>query len=538
MILAHRHPGDEPGGFALFSAPTTATPVTDSTRELERLRASEARFRRIMESNMIGIFFWEASGTITRANDAFLQMVGYTADDVLANRLRWTAMVPDEYAEHVRHALSELRSRGVCTPYETEYFRRDGSRAAVLFGCAALDDDPSRGVAFVIDIGRRKEAERRLEASERRFRTFMDNSPAVAFIKDAAGRRVYLNQRYRQIFQSGTQDLLGKTDFDLYPAEVAERLKKSDAAVLETRSPLRSIEQVPTPDGVVHHWLAFKFPIEETPGEWFVAGVAVDITEQKQTEEALRQARDELELHVSERTANLVAMNTQLHQEIAQREQVEAALRQEQELLQHLLTLSDNDRKLVAYEIHDGLVQYVTAALMHLDSFLHVMPAETPRENIDVSRQLLRDALAEARRLISGLRPPILDEAGVVAALEYLVGEQTNDCRIELVHHVQAPRFPPLIESALFRICQEALTNVRKHSKAAHARVELNEEAGHIGLSVSDDGVGFDPARVTARTFGLRGIRERARLLGGQATIDSATGAGTRVVVELPTQGP
>jgi PAS domain S-box-containing protein len=508
--------------------------VTDATQELERLRASEARFRRIMESNMIGIFFWEASGTITEANDAFLQMVGYTADDVSGNRLHWMTMVPDGYAEQVRHALSELRSRGVCTPYEKEYFRRDGSHAPVLFGCARLDDDPSRGVAFVIDISRRKEAERRLEASERRFRTFMDNSPAVAFIKDAAGRRVYLNQRYRQTFQSGTQDLLGKTDFDLYPADVAERLQKSDAAVLETRQPVRSIEHVPTPDGVVHPWLAFKFPIEETPGEWFVAGVAVDITEQKQIEEELRRARDELELHVSERTANLVTINTQLHQEIAQRERVEAALRQEQELLQHLLSLSDNDRKLVAYEIHDGLVQYVTAALMHLDSFLHVMPAGTPRENIDVSRRLLRDALAEARRLISGLRPPILDEAGIVAALEYLVGEQTDDCRIELVRNVQTPRFPPLIESALFRICQEALTNIRKHSKAGHATVELNEEAGHVRLAISDDGVGFDPTHITARTFGLQGIRERARLLGGQATITSASGAGTQVIVELP----
>jgi PAS domain S-box-containing protein len=508
--------------------------VTDSTRELERLRASEARFRRIMESNMIGIFFWEASGTITEANDAFLQMVGHTADDVSANRLRWTAMVPDEYAEQARHTLSELRSRGVCAPYEQEFLHRDGSRVPVLFGCAVLDDDPSRGVAFVIDISRRKEAERRLEASERRFRTFMDNSPAVAFIKDAAGRRVYLNQRYRETFQSGTQDLLGKTDFDLYPADVAERLQKSDAAVLETRRPLHSVEDVPTPDGVVHHWLVFKFPIEETPGEWFVGGVAVDITEQKQTEEALRRARDELELHVSERTATLVAINTQLHQEIAQREQVEAALRQEQELLQHLLSLSDNDRKLVAYEIHDGLVQYVTAALMHLDAFLHVTSPGTPRENIDVARQLLRDALAEARRLISGLRPPILDEAGVVAAIEYLIGEQTDDCRIELVHTVRTPRFPPLVESALFRICQEALTNVRKHSKAAHARVELNEQDGHVRLAVSDDGVGFDPARITARTFGLQGIRERARLLGGRATIDSAPGAGTRVVVELP----
>lgn len=362
----------------------------------------------------------------------------------------------------------------------------------------------------------------------------MDNSPAVAFIKDANGRRVYFNQRYRQTFQAGAENLLGKTDFDLYPRAVAEKLHDTDAAVLRSRTPIRTVEDVPTPDGVIHHWLVFKFPIEETPGEWFVGGVAVDITEQKQTEEELRRARDELELHVSQRTANLVEINTQLHQEIAQREEVEAALRREREFLQHLLSLSESDRKLVAYEIHDGLVQYVTAALMHLDSFAPHLPTDVPRENLDVSRELLRDALAEARRLISGLRPPILDEAGIVAALEYLVGEHTGDGQIELVHNVRTRRFPPLIESALFRICQEALTNIRKHSRAAHARVELSEEANHLRLAVSDDGVGFNPAEVTAHTFGLQGIRERARLLGGQATIDSAPGSGTRIIVELP----
>lgn len=402
----------------------------------------------------------------------------------------------------------------------------EGTEAA--YNQVTLVTDPTQ------EIERLRASESRLEASERRFRAFMDNSPAVAFIKDSQGRRVYVNQRYRQTFQSGPEELLGKSDFDLYPSTVAEKLRTTDEAVLRSHEPTRTIEDVPTPDGIVHQWLVFKFPIEETPGDWFVGGVAVDISEQKQIEEELRRARDELELHVSQRTANLIAINTQLQEEIAQREQVEAALRHERELLQHLLTLSDNDRKLVAYEIHDGLVQYVTAALMHLDTFVPVLPGDVPRENIDVSRQLLRDALAEARRLISGLRPPILDEAGIIAALEYLVGEQTDDCRVELKHSTRSPRLPPLMESALFRICQEALTNIRKHSKATHAQVELVEEADRVRLEISDNGVGFNPAEVTARTFGLQGIHERARLLGGRASIDSAPGAGTRVDVQLP----
>ncbi|HVX14035.1 MAG TPA: PAS domain S-box protein [Pirellulales bacterium] len=505
-------------------------------QELERLRAVEARFRRIMESNMIGIYFYEPSGVITEANDAFLQMVAYPAEEVRSGRLTWSRITPSDQADQVAQALADLQAHGICGPYEQEYVRSDGGRLTVLVVGAALDADPSRGVVFALDISRGKQAERSLAASERRFRAFMDNNPAVAFIKNTEGHRIYFNRRYRQMFQTGSEELLGATDFDLFPLEVAERTRASDLAVLKSREAMRTIERVPTPDGVLRHWLVFKFPIEETPGEWFVGGVAVDITEQKQVEEELRRARDELELHVSQRTESLVTINTQLHQEIARRELSEAALRRDREFLQHLLSLSESDRQLVAYEIHDGLVQYVTASLMHLDSLVQLLPPEVPRQNLDVSRSLLRDALGEARRLISGLRPPILDEAGVVAAIDYMVREQADDCQIEFTHDVRSARFPPLIESALFRVCQEALTNVRKHSGASRATIDLREENGVVRLAISDNGVGFDAGSVTGQTFGLQGMRERARLLGGHTVIDSAPAMGTRITVELPIQ--
>lgn len=506
--------------------------------ELERLRAVEARFRRVMQSNMIGIFFYESSGTVTEANDAFLRMVGYTAEDVRSGALNWTSIVPEEYAPLVREALEQLRLRGGCGPFEKEYIRKDGTRVPVLFGGAALDDDYRNGVAFAFDTTERQQVRQRLAASERRFRAFMDNSPAVAFIKDNAGRRIYLNRHYQQTFQSGTHDLLGQTDFDLFPDEIAAKLHAADRQVLDGRRAVRSVEDVPTPDGVLHHWLVIKFPIEETPGELFLGGVAVDISEQKQAEAALRQARDELEVRVSQRTASLVAINAQLQEEIAQRQQVEAALRREREFLQHLLSLSENDRKLIAYEIHDGLVQYVTASLMHLDSLVQLLPPEVPQENLDVTRSLLRNTLSEARRLISGLRPPILDESGVVAAIDYLVRDQPGDCRITFRHDVHFERLSPVVESAVFRICQEALTNVRKHSQASQAVIELVEDDESVRLSVSDNGRGFDMAGVSGKTFGLQGIRERTRLLGGQAHIESAPGEGTRVSVVLPKTGP
>ncbi len=128
----------------------------------------------------------------------------------------------------------------------------------------------------------------------------------------------------------------------------------------------------------------------------------------------------------------------------------------------------------------------------------------------------------------------ILDESGVVRAIEYLVGESDGRTMIEFEHEVSFERLSPLVEGALFRICQEALNNATKHSGSQRVRIRLVQQGSWVRLVVSDQGIGFDPHQVTEKMFGLQGIRERARLLGGHATIDSAPGRGTRLTVEIP----
>ena len=147
----------------------------------------------------------------------------------------------------------------------------------------------------------------------------------------------------------------------------------------------------------------------------------------------------------------------------------------------------------------------------------------------------MREALAEGRRLISGLRPPILDERGVVAALEYLVTEVRPEIpQIEFVNNTQFGRLTPAIEVAIFRIAQEAITNVRLHSGAQRAQVELEQRGECVRLAVRDWGRGFDPATVQEERFGLQGIRQRARLLGRFGHRRSAPGQGTVLTVDFP----
>ncbi len=216
----------------------------------------------------------------------------------------------------------------------------------------------------------------------------------------------------------------------------------------------------------------------------------------------------------------------------------EDELKAQQRLLLQMLSAHERDRQLTAYEIHDGLVQYATGAVMRLEVLRRDRATMTDdqREHLDVALQLVRQTIDEGRRLITGLRPPIIDEKGVIAAIHYLInaGPPDEKIRIDFLHDVRFHRLPLLLEGTIYRIVQEALANIRQHSGAARAAVRLEERGNRIYLEVRDWGHGFDAAQVAEQRYGLQGIRERARLLGGRAQVESTPGEGTRVVVELP----
>lgn len=144
-----------------------------------------------------------------------------------------------------------------------------------------------------------------LKASEERFRMFMDNSPANAWIKDEQGRYVYLSRTYEKSLGVRKEDRLGKTDFELWPREVAEQFRKNDLAVLAYNQAMDMVEEVANPDGSRHYWWNFKFPLTGPTGLRYIAGIGVNITDRKQAEDALQKSKIELEVKVRERTAHL-----------------------------------------------------------------------------------------------------------------------------------------------------------------------------------------------------------------------------------------
>ena len=223
--------------------------------------------------------------------------------------------------------------------------------------------------------------------------------------------------------------------------------------------------------------------------------------------------------------------------DVTTHKQTEEELLAEQRLAEQMLQSHERDRRLIAYEIHDGLVQDVTAARMHLEASLRTgqIPAGPERSELELALGLIGKAVREARNLISGLRPPILDDLGIVAAIEYLIDDQPADGpSIDFAAEVQPGRLESLLEGTIYRIVQEAIANVKRHSRSDSARIRLIQTEGQIQVEICDWGVGFDTGSIREKRLGLRGIRERARLLRGRASIESSPGKGTRIFVELP----
>jgi signal transduction histidine kinase len=245
-----------------------------------------------------------------------------------------------------------------------------------------------------------------------------------------------------------------------------------------------------------------------------------------------------LEKEIEQRTADLRRAHEKLQAEFAQRAKTEQALRNEQLRLLQVLEMNEREQKLLAYEIHDGFVQPATAALMNLQASLSVYTSDPEKalENVVRGLQWLQESISQVRWLISGLRPVVLEEHGLVAAIDQLVHDTENRSEIPIAwsHEVAFERLAPTLEMSIFRIIQEALRNALRHSQAKRIEIALTQTPGTVVVRIQDWGCGFDPAVPKPGHFGLEGVQERARLLGGAARIESAPGAGTVVTAEFP----
>jgi len=202
-----------------------------------------------------------------------------------------------------------------------------------------------------------------------------------------------------------------------------------------------------------------------------------------------------------------------------------------------MIELQELDRRRIAADIHDGISQRLVSAYYHLQAARTLSADEAVTKQLAAAESLVSDALGEARMAIVGLRPVVLDDLGLGAALTSLATSLGVSAEVEV--DLDDCRAAPHVETALYRIAQEALQNVVKHSNARHVTVALRDEGGTIELLVADDGVGYEAdSERSLGSYGLPGMRERAALVGAQLQIRSSPGSGTTVIVRAPSATP
>ncbi len=468
-----------------------------------------ARLRQIANTVPLLIRFCGPDGRWIFFNRYWLSLTGRTPDQELG--CGWIeGLHPDDRPLCLEAHSSALSAR---QPFWARYRLRlaDGGYRWIVDTCLPMFE-PDGGFAGLVSIGtagpppepreaalpttwetRAAESGKACEEREQRIQAFMDHTPTLAFMKDARGRYVYVNRAFERLFGAR---VLGRTDFDLLPQSTAKQLQYDDLLVLASGEPRQFVEAVPTPDGAPHDWLVVKFPFRDAHGASYV-GTITDITEQRRSQEQLR------------------AFSS------------------------HLQDTLEIERARIAQEIHDELGALLTAIKMDLSFCLEEAGATKSFLSEKLYQAMTRvDTAAQAvRKIAAGLRPSILDDFGLWAAIEWLAQdfqERTGiPCELSMdVLHVSVRRDRA---TAIFRILQEALTNVARHAQASRVSITVQAPGNDLRVEVTDNGKGIPSERIhDPQSFGLRGMFERAAVLGGEVRIHGTPGQGTRVAIRLP----
>jgi PAS domain S-box-containing protein len=486
-----------------FRVAVVISDITERKAGEDALRASEERFRVTFEEAPVGMAICVEDGVIAKANRALCRISGYTQEELIGRHVRDLAH-PEDRETSGPFVKKLLAGEIPSFTLEKRYLRKDGQPFWAQATTAAAHG-PDGKIAFALgvveDIDDRKRAEEDLRQSERRFRNYFEQGLIGMAVTSVDKRWLEVNDRLCQILGYSREELFQKTWEELtYPDDLQPNL--------QLFNPLLA--------GEIEHFTLNKRYLKKD-------GSVVHAT---------------IHTRAFRNEDGTIGHIVTLIEDITARKQAEEALERERQSLWRMLQASDHERQIISYEIHDGLAQYLAAAGMQFqayDSLRENLPVEAKRA-YETALELVRQAHAESRRLINEVRPPVIDETGIETAISHLVHEQRRHGgpKIKFDSDVQFGKLLPILENALYRIAQEALTNACKHSKSKKVTVTLAQDGQDVRLEVRDWGIGFDTESIKEGHFGLESIRQRARLLGGRVTIETKPGFGTLVQAVVP----
>jgi two-component system CheB/CheR fusion protein len=516
------------------------TDITEK-KHAENILAFQGHLLNTVEQSVIAT---DLDGRITYWNKYAERMFGWTADEVMGRPIV-DINVPEPDLHRGEEIMNELR-QGKTWSGEFLVKRKDGSTFPAHVFNTPISDQNGQLVGIVgvsMDITNRRQTEAALRASEERLRLLMDSFTDIAlFTTDVNTIVTAWNPGAEKVFGFTAEEMVGKKSADVVftPEDIAkgepdkERAGAvKDGKALDERWHIRKNGE---------RFFASGFMVPLTDGENLIGygKIASDLTQRKQYEDELNQAREELEKRVAERTKELAETNASLRQQIMNRKQIEE---ERINLLRKIVTTQEDERRRIARDLHDQMGQRLTALRLQMASLKERCgDDEDLCAQIEQLQKLGERIDAEASFLAWELRPTVLDDLGLVTAVDNFVREWSAHFGIKAEFHssgLKRKRLTSEIETNLYRITQEALNNVYKHSQATAVNVLLEFRKKEVVLIVEDNGVGFDQEqqRIDQRhgsAMGLLGINERAAIVGGTVEIESGQNKGTTVFARIP----
>jgi PAS domain S-box-containing protein len=534
---------------SFINAPGNAAEV-DSQEVLQRSAALEkalsekreqadrttALLSAVVNSSDDAIISKNLDGFITSWNRSAERLFGYTAEEAIGQHI--TLIIPPNRRDEEAMILERLRRGERVDHFDTVRVRKDGTSVDISLTISPVEDPAGRviGASKVArDITERKLTEQSLAERAQ----LLDLSSDAIFVRDAADRVTYWNKSASELYGYSRDEALGRVTHDLLRTEFPEPLER----IFEQfhRDSRWTGELIHTrKDGgkivVVSRWALDR---DDLGNRKCVLETNNDITQQKQSEKALRESEnrlraltDTLETQVQVRTEQLEQRNSEV---LRQSEQL-------RELSHHLMQIQDEERRHIARELHDSAGQILAALGLNLATVrLHSKNGSPKLTQVaEEAQELVTQLSKEIRTMSYLLHPPLLDESGLSPALNWYLQGLRERSGLEITKSIPENfgRLSREMELAIFRIVQECLTNVHRHSGSNVAAIRMDRIDGGVFLEIEDAGGGISPERLLeiqsqGAGVGIRGMRERILQFGGEMKVQS-NGRGTKVSITLP----
>jgi PAS domain S-box-containing protein len=489
---------DERGEIQYYEG--TAQDITDRKQAEEALRDSEERYRDLVENSLDLICTHDLDGWILSANRAAIELVGYSASGY-AGRINFRQIlapeVRDQFDDYLKLLRTDRAASGLMLVQTTSGEKRIWEYHCTL-RTEGIAEPIVRGVAR--DVTERKRAAEALRESEERYRNLFENAKDAIYAQDLTGVYVSVNRAAERLSGYDRSEIIGK-HFEQFVApeylplaceKISKKLDDKEQTSYELEVIAKDGHRVPVE---LSSALILKHGVPVG-----IQGIARDITERKRAERALRSYS------------------------------------------RQLIEAQEAERQHIARELHDQIGQMLTAIRINLQTVGNSCDTVDSRSLVDQNIGLVDAAIKQVRNLSFELRPSLLDNLGLAAAVRWYCDQYTKrtGIRTRSVSHLSEhqTRLRQELETACFRIIQEALTNVVRHARAKNVFIGLTQVDHQIVLSIKDDGIGFISKTNggAASSLGLRGMKERALALGGTLKIESGAAQGTEIRASFPTE--